>query len=286
MYRKSIAIMTVAAAMLGAAQSHAAILYGQVGNNGNLYQIDTVAQTTTFVGTDSRLGPEIEFSPDGSTIYSAQVGFASPDPSALKSVNPADGLTTATLALTGYPNTANGTSNTLTGLEFVGPTLYGAASRAGPETNPGVLVTVNLTSGALASVGTLTGMTSAAGGMDFFNGIMYAINSGDSVGGQLYSIDTGSGAATLIADLLIGDLGTNAVSGLANAGGVMYAIRSGFDNNLYSVNLATGVMTSLFDLGVNLNALTAQSVPEPAALGLFGLGLAAFGLAARRRKAA
>lgn len=283
--RKSIialAAFTAIAMMSGQASS--TLLYGHSPNGGQLYQIDTATQTVTNVGSPdgARLGPEIEFSPDGSNIFFS--GRAS-SPTTLKSINPGTGLTTGTQNLSGFPS---GT-DTLTGLEFVGSTLYGSAHQAGQNSNPGILVTVNTGTGALTTVGTMTGINRPVGGMDFFNGAMYAITSTNQGGSSLFTIDLGTGVATLVAALTISGVQTDAVSALTSASdGKMYAFRSvgGLENdfNLYSVNLSTGAMTAEFDLGIAMNALTAITVPIPApgVLTLFGLGI--IGLGYRRRK--
>jgi hypothetical protein len=58
--------------------------------------------------------------------------------------------------------------------------------------------------------------------------------------------------------------------------------------NLYAIDLATGVMTAQFSLGVDMNSLTAQgtaSVPEPGMAAVLGLGVLGLGALRRRRVA-
>ena len=265
-------------------QAEAAILYGHGHFDHTLYQIDTSSQSVTSIGTGvNRQGPEIEFTPDGSSIlFSDRFG-----PDKLSSINPANGQTASSVIFSGFPLDQNGTqTNAITGLEYVGSTLYGSAHQAGPESTPGELVTVNTSTGALTTIGTMTNMDRPTGGMDFFNGIMYAVTSTNNNDSALFTINLGTGAASLVASLTIGGVQTETVSGLASAGGSMYALHSRFpgDTNLYSVNLTTGAMTVAFDMGKPMNALTAHSgqVPEPTTIAIFSLGLFGFGVARRR----
>ncbi len=198
-------------------------------------------------------------------------------------INPAGGQTTGALTHSGFPLDSVGLqTDTLTAFEFFGSTLYGSAHQPGPlQTVPGVLVTVDLGTGALTTIGNLTGMIRPTGGMDFFNGVMYAITTTMNNDSSLFTINLGNGVATLIASLTIGGVQAETVTGLANLHDIMYAVSNDSgDNNLYSVDLATGAMTALFDMGVSLNSLTA--VPEPGTLALFGLGLAGLGLMRRK----
>lgn len=245
-----------------AASASADLLYAHGKSDSTLYEIDLVAETVTAVGTDPRSGPEIELSPDGSEILFS-TKFAE-----ILSIDPTTGLTTSSLALSGFPP---GT-DVLTALEFDGSTLYGAAHESGVEENPGVLVTIDLGSGVLTSVGEMTGMNRPSGGMDLLGGTMYAVTSTLNSDSSLFSIDLATGAATLIAPLTIDGFEADVVSGLAGAGGTLYALQSGGDTELYSVDLATGEMILVFDLEIAMNALT---VPEPGRLVLLMSGVLA-----------
>lgn len=279
-------VMIAAALMLGAMATgsnvEASTLYGHHWDDGTLFRIDTTAQTVTAVGSDYRNGPEIQITPNGSNIYISQP-FGSEGPR-LSSIDPVTGLTTGhPLSLSNFPTQ----TNALTAMEFVGSALYASAHETESNSNPGVLVTVDLNTGALTEIGGMTGMNRPSGGMDYFNGVMYAVTATNNNDSSLFTIDLGTGAATLVASLKIGGGQTDLVSGLAHADGTMFALRSAFDEpadaNLYSVNLATGDMTVLFDLGVEMNSLTA--VPLPGSLVLFGFALAGLGFARRRSNA-
>ncbi len=115
---------------------------------------------------------------------------------------------------------------------------------------------------------------------------------------QLYGIDTAldilvtqaNNAGTLGT---VGSLGINAtaVSGFDISGttGIAYAamLPSGSSqSSLYSINLATGAATNLgqIDGGIIITAISvAPAIPEPAALALAGMAIAAVPLVRRRQ---
>lgn len=254
--------------LLSTNQAYAGLLYGHDDlslGNGELYEINTATQTVTLVGADAARfdsGPEIQISPDNSTIYMSQ---RINDPLFL--IDPATGLNTGTLGLTGFP----GNTNTPTALEFVGSTLYAAFHRAGSE-DGGILGTIDLGTGAITSIGAMTGINRPTGGLHYVNGMLFAVSSTDHNDSRLFSVDLGSGAATVLANLTLGGTQQQGATALAFADGNMYTLLTDdSDTNLYSVNLNTGELTLEFDLGVQMNSLTA--VPVPAAVWLFGTGL-------------
>ena len=56
--------------LLVSPQAHAGLLYAHTNSTGELYGIDTFAQSATLIGTDTgRVGPEIQIDPAGSTVY-------------------------------------------------------------------------------------------------------------------------------------------------------------------------------------------------------------------------
>lgn len=291
MTKTLIATTAIAAAVLLSQPAAAGILYGHGSFDDTLYRIDTTAQTVTAVGTSpaERYGPEIQMTPDGTNIYMFRQTFAQTSP--LLSVDPSNGQTTASLTLSGYPQvpTQSAFTDTLTALEYANGTLYGSAHQAGPEIIPGVLVSVDTGTGALTEIGAMTGMNRPTGGMDYFNGTMYAISSTNNNDSSLFTVDLGTGAASLIAALTIGGNQAQSVTGLASVDGIMYGIVN-FETgqNLYAIDLATGVMTAQFSLGVDMNSLTAQgtaSVPEPGMAAVLGLGVLGLGALRRRRVA-
>jgi hypothetical protein len=230
------------------------LFYGQ-SSRGTLYVIDPVAETAFELRSSSVSGSEIQLTPDGSAVLFAERRGP------LHSLNPVTGLSTSSLTLVGMPVD----TDTLTALEFVGPTLYGAAHLAGSreQVGPGILVTIDSVTGNVTEIGPMTGMIRPTGGMAFHNGVMYAISATEYSDGKLFSVDLASGVATLIAPLTIDEAPTDNVSGLTMWNGTAYAAHCPACSGepLYTLDLVSGEMTPAFDLGVSMNALTA--VPEP-----------------------
>ncbi len=235
--------------------ANAALLFGH-DRDSNLFLIDTVAQTATLVG-DMGLGnraPELELTPDGATLVL-------PDNEELVwSVDPATGANSGSIAIS-FPDTPADNEDTVTALEYVGNTLYAAFDQAGPETGPGYFGTLNPATGATTGIGTLTGMNAPTGGLAYSDGTMYAVSSANSEFSQLYTINTATGAATLVADITLSGNQVEAMTALAIIDGVAYTkandIVGGTDQEtLYSLDLITGALTELFNMGENVVALS------------------------------
>jgi hypothetical protein len=257
--------LCVLASLLVTSQAHAAILYGhnsdlQGGTGFGLYRIDTVAQTVTLVGADAcrtDSGPDIQLSPDESTIYMSRPGWIRsnrpPEAPSLFLIDPTTGLNTGTLNLSGFP----GTTDTPTALEFVGSTLYASFHEAGPEDIDGILGTLDLSTGAITPIGPMTGMNRPTGGLHYVGGTMYAVSATDNNDSRLFTVDLNTGAATLVAPITLGGVQQELATALAYADGKMYTLLN-YDTNLYSVDLSTGFLTLEFDLGVWMNSLTSE----------------------------
>ncbi|MCB1699536.1 MAG: hypothetical protein KDI14_01675 [Halioglobus sp.] len=240
-------------------EAHAASFYAS--SRDNLYLIDTDAQTTTLVGSLGTLGPEIQLTPDEATILL-------PDRSGnLLSFDSATAASTGSVAINFPSNPPN--MNTATALEYVGSTLYASFDQAGPESDPGLLGTLDPATGATTAIGTLTGMNAPSGGFAYDGGTMYAVSSANSEFSELYTINLGTGAATKIANITFGGAQVEAMTALVIVDGVAYTksndTTGGVDQQmLYSLDLATGQLTEVFDTGQDLVAFT-SAPPVPAA---------------------
>ncbi len=257
----SVSALGLSAATLAGPPASAVTLFGHGDFDGVLYSIDTDTMVVTGLNAPNTerdcCGPEIQISPNGSTIYWSTTDFDD-FPQSLVSIDPVTGLTTDSLMLSGHPLDEIGNlTDTLTALEFVGNTLYGSAHDAGPETRPGVLVTVDLATGAMTEIGHMTGMNRPTGGMAWTGQTMYAVTATNNNDSSLFTIDLATGEATLVTPLTIGGAATDTVTGLAYVDGVMYAVTNRGTNDLYSIDLATGEMTALFNMGLSVNSLTA-----------------------------
>jgi len=240
--------------------------YGPEGETGTLYYIDTTSQTVTAIGgsADRLYGPEIQSNPQLTTVYFSTVGWSDSDnpyPASLLSINPGNGSTTQVVP---YSNLPAGRDVTATALEFVGNTLYGAFHESGPETDDGVLGTINPATGVVTEIGTMTGMDTPAGGMHYVNGKMYAISAANTNLSSLFTVNLDTGATTVVAPLTLNGQPVDSSTGLVYADGKMYLVLNR-DSNLYSVNLATGELTIEFDMGLTMNSLTVGALNLPRA---------------------
>jgi hypothetical protein len=243
--------------LLASSQASAGLLYAHTNFSGQLYGIDTFAQTATLIGTDTgRAGPEIQIDPAGSTVYLSIGGFSGPD---MTLIDPITGLTTGSMDLSLFP----GGTDAITALEFVGSTLYGSFHEAGPESGDGILGTINTITGAITTIGPMTGMNRPTGGLQFLGGTMYAVSSTNNNDSRLFTVNLLSGAAPLVANLTLNAVQQQSVSALAYTDGKMFTVLSTSETNLYSIDLDTGAMTVEFDLGTSFNSLTADFIPEP-----------------------
>jgi hypothetical protein len=127
------------------------------------------------------------------------------------------------------------------GLAVVGTTLY--ANAQGTGNNRGQLYSVNPATGALMSIGSPTGIDFTAFGS--YGGTLYALDH-TSANANLYSINSSTGAATLIGPTNTGQplagywaLSTNSET----------ALYFSLNSNLYTLNTSTGQATVVGGLG-------------------------------------
>ncbi len=215
------------------------------GSAGQLYasnpqgnQLLTVDPTT---GAGTVIGPftgaagqitEIEWSPDGSTLYASTGGGTS----SIHTIDPATGAVLTTVM---HPFGA------LNGLEFdAGGTLLGTFI-PGPG-DPSTLVMVDTTTGALPAIGS-TGVSNIGGlAFDGTFSTLYGISSGPgAVPPTLLSVSPITGAAVTIA---VTTMGVEASSLEFTADGRL--VTAGADGNFYEINPAHGAATLIGAMGV------------------------------------
>jgi len=235
-----------------------------------LNQLGTVDPST---GTFTIIGPftgapggvtEIEWSPNGSTLYGTTGGGSS-------SILTIDPTTGTVLSSVGHPFGA------LNGLEFdSGGTLLGVYIPF--PGNPSDLAIVDPTTGMLTAIGP-TGVSNIGGlAFDSTFTTLYGISSGGgAVPPTLYSVSTITGAATPIATVA---LSAEASSLEFTADGRL--ITAGADGNLYEIDPGSGATTYIGPLvnagklsGLSLDPvapLSAAQAPPPRGSGLTGSG--------------
>ncbi len=218
------------------------VLYGSTGNDGNMYiYINPNTGASTNFAPSGLYGPvtEIQFDPTGTILYGTTGGGSSN----LISIN----LSTGSESLIG-----NHSSGAINGLEFVGNTLFGVLFEGGPD--PTMLVTVNILTAELTSVG-FTGQGAIAGlAYDQTSNIMYGIT---TINSELVSISLVTGEATAIGSIGV----ANECRGLAfGPDGILYTAT--WDGNLISVNPATGTGILIGSAGITISGLAFPS-PDP-----------------------
>lgn len=123
---------------------------------------------------------------------------------------------------------SNGNADCITALVFDGTTLWGGTCYED-------LVTIDRANGQFTFVGDMgTLLTDFA----FRNGVLYGLEEGDSGSMNLFTVNTTTGAATLVG---AHGVGTTTGAGLAFSGGTLYSANDG--DNLYTVDTATGAFT-------------------------------------------
>ena len=227
----------------------------------------------------------------------------------------------ATGQLVGYDGSSLFTLNLATGAATaLYPTATTDGGNAGVDFNPtvdrlritdgsGTNLRVNVDDGAAIVDGGLAYVAgdAAEGAAPQVTGAAYTNNDDDpATGTTLYGIDARRGTLVAFASPNDGTLATVGSLGLGDAsavngfdivtlGGSNTAFLSAFESGAgasswYRVDLASGATTWIGTVGVDAPlqgiAISAEvsTVPEPATVGLVGAGLAAMGLALRRRR--
>ena len=174
---------------------------------------------------------EIEWSPDGATLYATTGGGND----TIHTVDPSNGavLTTVTLSVGGAVNGLEfDQSGTLLGTHITGPG------------NPSALYSINPDTGVMALIG-LTGIAGAIGGLAFDPsfGTLYGMTSGGSPA-RLLTIVPGTGVATVVG---VSSASVEMSSLEFTADGRLIA--GGHDGTLYEIDPSTAVARRIGPLG-------------------------------------
>jgi hypothetical protein len=221
-------------------------LYG-TNQSGELYAIDPSTAVATYIGTSFRGATENEFDNTTGTLYAE----GSDGNQNLYTIDPSTGDVLGSVV---HPFGA------LNGLEFVGGTLYGTFIPFALQ--PSTLVTVDVSTGALTTIGP-TGLGPITGlAYDAAAGVMYGSTAGVSGPADLVTVNLATGAATVV-----GSMGINRVGSIEFFAGTMYAAtseRSSTPGALYTVNTATGAATLVAPIsGLRRRSITGLTTNGP-----------------------
>ncbi|MFI4897919.1 MAG: GC-type dockerin domain-anchored protein [Phycisphaerales bacterium JB059] len=250
-------------------------LFGWDTNNftgGTLEAIDPSVPSSTPVGPDQSASvnfpSSIEYA--SGVIYAEEGSNSIPD---LYTVNAQSGVVINTVTLA-YP----AGYQAIGGMAWVNNTLYGVIW----NTTDSSLATINPNTGAVSIIGP-TGLTSPMTGLAYDGStanVALGLSGGrdsvtnDPVDSALYRVSLSNGSATLITPLTIDGSPITLTALEYDTDGTLYAVPSrlsAFDNHLFRVNVETGELTDLGDIGtVSNNSLTSTLTPTgPAGLYLW-----------------
>ncbi|HYL66703.1 MAG TPA: hypothetical protein VEU72_06080 [Nitrosopumilaceae archaeon] len=168
------------------------ILYG-ADISGNLFAINVSTGAGTLIGTIPGGSTEITCKSDGSQCFNQQPPLAF----LIQQFDPSNGNPIG-------PPVFDGAS--FTGLRYVGSTLYGTYELA--STGPSTFATLDPVAGTHTNIG-LTGVGPITGlAYDTVNNIMYGVSGSPSSPSNLYTINLGTGHATLVFNTNIPKLGS------------------------------------------------------------------------------
>lgn len=272
----SILVSTIAAL----SSAHADLIGLQAGNNTTLagvYRIDTTTGTQTLLGNSGFAAlQDLALAPDGT--YYAVAGSSTTTPtSQLITINPTTGAGMLVAPLT---TTDPGGISFMTGLGVgTDGTLYGAGLTVGGSVSN--LYSINRTTGVASLIGTTNAASMQALTVNAATGVAYGVNTaGDAVTRGLRTVDLATGASTFVGPVT--PSGAQGIQDIAfTSDGSLWGVDQ--QGNLFTV--AAGGLTLKSNGLAGFRGLENYAVvPLPAAVWLFGSGLAAMVGVVRRRQ--
>lgn len=227
-------------------------------SNRYMYTVDHTSGVPTLVGQNDLGVIDIAFAPDN-TLYGVNWDQ-------LMTIDPNTGLGTI-VGTVGYNSTLICLAVGPTGEIFTSDITNGDIIKIDPLTGNGTII------------GTIGGGLALSGDLAFdASGILYATLKGAGVNDYLATINTSTGAASLI-----GDTGFERVFGLSFRNGILYGATNGGD--FLSINTSTGIGSLIGSTGLTSYGMaTSSPVPEPGTFILLGSGLVGFAIIGYRRR--
>lgn len=255
----------------------AQVLYGATGSrgiDGQLVTINTLTGSATVVGplqnaAGSKYGlTALAFHPTTGVLFGATTNQSATSPGSLVTINPATGVVT-TIGSFGVGISFGDLAFSSTGVLF------------GTRNVGGDLFTVDLATG----TGTLIGASGIATGSSGHGMAMSSTSTLFTVPDAkfLYTFNTGTGVATQGVAVTGGPFTQNINAMDFNAAGTLFAVNNNNNSatHLVTLNTSTGAITDIGASIDNLDAISFQTVPEPATISLIVCG--AFLLCRRKR---